>query len=209
MGRRITDVTSAEFDALFTGFEHTAYRLETLQAYDVSYEEEPYRAFLAGHPQPHDPAKNQWVSMIGDAVRAGKVFQRVHVVREPQCGSGGRFRPAGCSAAWRLQCPCRKPAELAARLDDALAMLAGRIHGVPDRQAAWRRRWIGAMTCCRMMSVRCFVGCRYARAVVPTTVQPASEVQSTTTPPVKLISLAVMVRAQSDAANAAMLATSS
>ena len=58
MGRRITDVTSAEFDALFTGFEHTTYRLETLQAYDVSYEEEPYRAFQAGHPQPHDPAKN-------------------------------------------------------------------------------------------------------------------------------------------------------
>ena len=83
MGRRITDVTSAEFDALFTGFEHTAYRLETLQAYDVSYEEEPYRAFLACHPQPRDPAKSQWVSMIGDAVRAGKVFQRVHVVREP------------------------------------------------------------------------------------------------------------------------------
>ena len=48
-----------------------------------------------------------------------------------------------------------------------------------------------------------------ARAVVPTTVQPVCEVQSTTTPPVKLISLAVMVRAQSDAAKAAMLATSS
>lgn len=83
MGRRITDVTSAEFDALFTGFEHTAYRLETLQAYDVSYEEEPYRAFLDGHPQPHDPAKNQWISMIRDSVRAGKILQRVHVVREP------------------------------------------------------------------------------------------------------------------------------
>ena len=52
MGRRIADVTSAEFDALFTSFEHTAYRLETLQAYDVSYEVEPYRAFLAGHPRP-------------------------------------------------------------------------------------------------------------------------------------------------------------
>ena len=50
MGRHITDITGAEFDALFTGFEHTAYRLETLQAYDVSYEEEPYRAFLAGRP---------------------------------------------------------------------------------------------------------------------------------------------------------------
>ena len=83
MGRRITDVTSAEFDALFTSFEHTAYRLETLQAYDVSYEVEPYQAFMAGHPRPHDPSKDQWVSMISDAVAAGKVFQRVHVVIEP------------------------------------------------------------------------------------------------------------------------------
>jgi hypothetical protein len=38
---------------------------------------------------------------------------------------------------------------------------------------------------------------------------PVMPVQSTTAPPVKLISLAVMVRAQSDAAKAAMLATSS
>ena len=83
MGRRITDVASAEFDALFTSFEHTAYRLETLQAYDVSYEVEPYQAFIAGHPRPHDPSKDQWVSMIRDAVEAGKVFQRVHVVTEP------------------------------------------------------------------------------------------------------------------------------
>ena len=37
----------------------------------------------------------------------------------------------------------------------------------------------------------------------------AGQAQSTTAPPVKLISLAVMVRAQSDAAKAAMLATSS
>jgi len=37
---------------------------------------------------------------------------------------------------------------------------------------------------------------------------PVCQVQSTTAPPVKLISLAVMVRAQSDAAKAAMLATS-
>jgi hypothetical protein len=38
---------------------------------------------------------------------------------------------------------------------------------------------------------------------------PAAQSQSTTAPPVKLISLAVMVRAQSDAAKAAMLPTSS
>jgi hypothetical protein len=83
MGIRIEDVTSSEFDALFTSFEHTAYRLEALQAYDVSYEVEPYQAFLAGYPQPRDLAKDQWISMIRDAVQAGKVFQRVHVVVEP------------------------------------------------------------------------------------------------------------------------------
>jgi len=83
MGRRIESVTSREFDALFTSFEHTAYRLETLQVYDVSYEVEPYQAFISGHPQPHDPAKNAWVSMIKDAVQAGKIFQRVRIVTEP------------------------------------------------------------------------------------------------------------------------------
>ena len=77
MGRRIESVTSRDFDALFTNFEHTAYRLETLQVYDVSYEVEPYQAFISGHPQPHDPAKNAWVSTIRDAVQAGKIFQRV------------------------------------------------------------------------------------------------------------------------------------
>ena len=83
MGRRIEDVTSAEFDALFTSFKYTAYRLETLQAYDVSYEVEPFQAFMAGHPRPADSSKDQWVGMIKAAVEAGKVFQRVHVVIEP------------------------------------------------------------------------------------------------------------------------------
>ena len=83
MGKRIEDVTSAEFGRLFTSFRHTAYRLETLQQYDVSYEEEPYAAFLAGRPQPADPSKDEWASMIRDATGAGKVFQRVHVVDEP------------------------------------------------------------------------------------------------------------------------------
>jgi len=83
MGKRITDVASEEFARLFTGFEHTAYRLETLQQYDVSYEKEPFAAFLAGHPMPADPSKDEWAGMITDAVAAGKVLQRVHVVEEP------------------------------------------------------------------------------------------------------------------------------
>lgn len=83
MGRRITDVTSPEFDALFASFKHTAYRLETLQQYDVSYEIGSYRAFLAGQPMPRDAAKNAWVDMLSEATMAGKTVQRVHLVNEP------------------------------------------------------------------------------------------------------------------------------
>jgi hypothetical protein len=83
MGKRITDVASDEFGELFTSFGHTAYRLETLQRYDVSYEEDTYAAFLAGRPSYPDMAKNAWTGMISQAVAAGKSFRRVHVVSEP------------------------------------------------------------------------------------------------------------------------------
>jgi len=83
MGERIEDVGSVEFARLFVSFQHTAYRLETLQRYDVSYELKPYRAFLAGEPRPPDPSKDAWTGMIRDSVAAGKRLQRVHVVIEP------------------------------------------------------------------------------------------------------------------------------
>ena len=83
VGQRITDVDSPEFHALFTAFKHTAYRLETLQVYDVSYEIEPYRAFLAGQPRPRDESKNAWTAMLREAKASGKIVQRVHLVREP------------------------------------------------------------------------------------------------------------------------------
>jgi hypothetical protein len=73
----------AEFDNLFSAFRHTAFRLETLDRYDVSYEEEPFRRFLAGEPKPHDDAKQAWVRTIADALAAGKRMERVHVVSEP------------------------------------------------------------------------------------------------------------------------------
>jgi uncharacterized protein DUF6879 len=73
----------AEFDELFTAFRHTAFRLETLDRYDVGYEEEPLRRFLAGKPKPHDDAKQAWVRTIADALAAGKRMERVHVVTEP------------------------------------------------------------------------------------------------------------------------------
>ncbi len=83
MGTRITSVTSPEFDALFTSFRHTAYRLETRQVYDVSYEIEPYRAFLSGQPRPRDEAKNAWTAMLRESAAAGKTVQRVRLLDEP------------------------------------------------------------------------------------------------------------------------------
>jgi hypothetical protein len=83
MSKRIESLDDPEFGRLFTRFEHTAYRLETLQVYDVGYEDESFRHFLAGRADPPDQAKNEWTAMIRDAVRAGKVMQRVHVVVEP------------------------------------------------------------------------------------------------------------------------------
>jgi hypothetical protein len=83
MDHRITDLDSAEFAYLFTGFEHTAYRLERLQQYGVGYEDKSFRAFLAGEPLAADQARDEWTAMVRCAVTAGKTLQRVHVVTEP------------------------------------------------------------------------------------------------------------------------------
>jgi hypothetical protein len=83
MGSRIADLDSPEFAALFTGFRHTAYRLEILQSYDVGYEDQSFRAFLAGDPLVADPARDEWTGMVRAAAADGKVFQRVHLVTEP------------------------------------------------------------------------------------------------------------------------------
>src|SRR5260370_3848290 len=66
-----------------TGFEHTAYRLETLQRYEDDSETVMLRSFLAGEPQPHDHGKEQWTARITAAVASGRRMQRVHVVVEP------------------------------------------------------------------------------------------------------------------------------
>jgi hypothetical protein len=83
MGRRINDLGSAEFTALFERFAHTAYRLETLPAYGVGYEDESFRAFAAGESLASDPAREEWTALIRDAAVKGKIFQRVHLVNEP------------------------------------------------------------------------------------------------------------------------------
>lgn len=74
---------SEEFGALFHSYEHSVFRLETLQVYRGQRDLDLLSQFLAGQPKPSDPIKTQWTSMIASNVRAGKAVQRVHVVREP------------------------------------------------------------------------------------------------------------------------------
>ena len=73
----------AEYAALFDGFEHVAFRLETLQHYQDAGEDEPLRRFLAGGERPDDPDRDRWAARVRTAVAAGKIMQRVHVVVEP------------------------------------------------------------------------------------------------------------------------------
>jgi len=71
----------AEFDQLFETFEHTAYRLETRDRYNVPLEAEPIRNFLAGEPDAAYLA--DWLAMVRRSTAEGRLFSRVRVVSSP------------------------------------------------------------------------------------------------------------------------------
>lgn len=83
MNQRFTSLDDPAFGRFFTNFAYTAYRLETHQFYDVSYEEESFNRFLAGKPRGSSPSIKSWVDQVSEGVAAGKRFQRVHVILEP------------------------------------------------------------------------------------------------------------------------------
>ena len=62
----------------------SARRLETLQHYDVTGDEERQRAFLAGQPLPPPrQGKLDDLALIADLRQAGRYVGRVHVVDRP------------------------------------------------------------------------------------------------------------------------------
>ncbi|MBZ4318987.1 DUF6879 family protein [Streptomyces huiliensis] len=73
-------LTGEEFGRLFETFERTAFRLETLDEYDVEEEREEIARFLAGEDMGPDWADNPWVRSMTDK---GKHVSRVHVLRSP------------------------------------------------------------------------------------------------------------------------------
>jgi hypothetical protein len=78
MGARIESDDPA-LGRLFTGFRHTAYRLET--ALYPAEESAAMGRFGAGEPLTPDPDLDGWTDLVAQAAAAGKVMQRVHLIR--------------------------------------------------------------------------------------------------------------------------------
>ena len=77
-------VPAEDFAHRFRTFRYTAFRLETLQTYRGSGEDDWIAAFHAGdRTPPPDPAADAWEAMLAANRAAGKRMQRVHVVVEP------------------------------------------------------------------------------------------------------------------------------
>lgn len=73
-------ITGEEFGALFENFERTAFRLETLDEYDIEEEREEIARFLSGADMGPEWADNPWVRSMTDK---DKQVSRVHVLRSP------------------------------------------------------------------------------------------------------------------------------
>lgn len=77
-------MTPDEFDAAFDSFRVTAFRLETLQTYAVSTEDEGLRAFREGLPRPERSVRTSpWMQRLAATTIAGKRWSRVRLVRHP------------------------------------------------------------------------------------------------------------------------------
>jgi hypothetical protein len=76
-------VRPEELGDLFRSFKRTAFRLETLSAYSIDTEAESLRLFREGQPEPAWRAEREWLKTVSSARAAGKLMQRVRLVRLP------------------------------------------------------------------------------------------------------------------------------
>ena len=77
-------VPPGQFNALTHPFRRSVFRLETLQVYRGSGEDDWIRLFEAGADSPPaDPEQDAWEALIREHRDAGRTIQRVHVVVEP------------------------------------------------------------------------------------------------------------------------------
>lgn len=82
-------ITAEEFFRwdLFAAFEHTAWRLESRDAYSSPVEDEMVRKYLAGEGDLAEMrtghTNSSWSKLVRQAVTAGKRIERVRVVPDP------------------------------------------------------------------------------------------------------------------------------
>ncbi len=72
-----------QWSQLFRNFEHTAFRLEVRDVYNVDYEHEDFRRFLAGEPPRSSKEEDDWYQGIRKATAEGRRYFRVRVVTVP------------------------------------------------------------------------------------------------------------------------------
>jgi hypothetical protein len=75
----------SQFEDRMSRFRWSAFRLETLDAYDVG-EDEELRRYLRGEPRQNPEQHRDWTAMLRDERAAGKTRQRVHIVQSPLSG---------------------------------------------------------------------------------------------------------------------------
>jgi hypothetical protein len=68
---------------MFTSFQVSAFRLETLPDYQVPQDVQWLRAFRAGEPRPQDRANRPWLTTVRAAKERGARMQRVRLVSSP------------------------------------------------------------------------------------------------------------------------------
>ncbi|WP_165984111.1 DUF6879 family protein [Streptomyces sp. YIM 98790] len=83
MAQRFSSLSDPGFRSHFAEFQRTAFRMETLQNYDVSYERPEFERFLSGESRGRFPGLEGWLARVSEGTRRGKEFQRVHILEEP------------------------------------------------------------------------------------------------------------------------------
>ncbi len=87
-------LTGGDFDSLFTSFDHTAWRLETREAYNIDQETESFQRYLTTGVV-EDDSQHPWMVNVREATAQGKRFARVRVVPNPLTDYL-RFEAAAC-----------------------------------------------------------------------------------------------------------------
>ncbi|MGW6279086.1 DUF6879 family protein [Kribbella sp. NPDC055071] len=72
-----------QVDAIFDGFQRSAFRLETLDRYQVDSDGGDLARYLSGEPEPDPDRKGPWLETLRTERAAGKLRHRVHILRTP------------------------------------------------------------------------------------------------------------------------------